>query len=66
MPASDYERPFEPFTTEISGRVLRLLEVKPGSGVIDVAAGTGAFSLAAAASGIHALATDISPGMLGS
>ncbi len=42
----------------------RLVRVGPGTRVIDVAAGTGAFTLAAARQGAEVLATDFSPGML--
>lgn len=44
--------------------VLRLLDVKPGERVIDVAAGTGTFSLLASRAGAEVLATDFSAGMV--
>lgn len=42
----------------------RLVRLGRGSRVIDVAAGTGAFTLAAARRGANVLATDFAPGML--
>lgn len=43
---------------------VRLVYMRPGSRVLDVAAGTGAFTLAAAARGADVLATDFSPEMI--
>jgi hypothetical protein len=43
--AADYEMAFEGLTTQLAADVLGLLGLQPGERVIDVAAGTGAFSL---------------------
>jgi ubiquinone/menaquinone biosynthesis C-methylase UbiE len=62
--ASDYERVFQGLTTQFAAETLRLLALKPGEKVLDVAAGTGAFSLMAARAGAEVLATDFAPGMI--
>jgi ubiquinone/menaquinone biosynthesis C-methylase UbiE len=62
--ASDYEESFEGLTSQFAADVLALLDLKPGDRVIDVAAGTGAFSLLAARAGAEVLATDFAPGMV--
>ncbi len=62
--ASVYERAFEKLTAQFSNEALRLLDLKPGIKVLDVAAGTGSFSLAAARAGGDVLATDFAPGMI--
>jgi ubiquinone/menaquinone biosynthesis C-methylase UbiE len=61
---SSYEETFEPFTRQYAMALLQSLELKSGDKVIDVAAGTGAFSLMAARKGINVLATDFSAGMI--
>ena len=63
--ASVYERAFEKLTSQFSNEALRLLELEPGEKVLDVATGTGSFSLAAARAGGDVVATDFAPGMIG-
>ena len=62
--ASVYESAFEKLTVQFSNEALRQLELKPGEIVLDVAAGTGSFSLAAARAGGDVHATDFAPGMI--
>lgn len=59
-----YEQAFEGLSGRYAVEVLRLLELRPGQRVLDVAAGTGAFSLLAARAGADVLATDFAPGMI--
>jgi len=63
--ASDYERAFEKLTYQFSTEALKQLNMKPGDMVLDVAAGTGSFGLAAARAGGEVLATDFADGMIG-
>jgi ubiquinone/menaquinone biosynthesis C-methylase UbiE len=60
----DYERLVEPLTLPAALQSLDLTDVSPGVCVIDVAAGTGGFAVAAARRGARVLATDIAPGMV--
>jgi ubiquinone/menaquinone biosynthesis C-methylase UbiE len=60
----DYERLVEPLTLPAALQSLDLTEIASGARVIDVAAGTGGFAVAAAARGARVLATDIAPGMV--
>lgn len=62
--AAEYERVFQGLTAQFAAETLRLLALKPGERVLDVAAGTGAFSLMAARAGAEVLATDFAPGMI--
>ena len=62
--ASVYERAFEKLTAQFSNEAIRLLGIKPGERVLDVATGTGSFSLVAARAGNEVLATDLAPGMI--
>lgn len=62
--AADYEKAFEGLTSQFAAEALRLLDLKPGERVLDVAAGTGAFSLLAARAGARVLATDFASGMV--
>ncbi len=62
--ASDYEALFVPFSAEVARRAVALAGIGEGQRYIDVAAGTGAMSLAAHAAGATVIATDFSEGML--
>jgi ubiquinone/menaquinone biosynthesis C-methylase UbiE len=63
--AADYEAFAEPFTRQFAEAALYLSGgVEPGERVLDVAAGTGTLTLAAARAGAKVLATDFSPGMV--
>jgi len=62
--AKTYAAQSEPFTGLFAADALSLVEIGPGVRVLDVAAGTGAASALAAASGASVLATDFSPGMI--
>ncbi|MGE5245150.1 MAG: class I SAM-dependent methyltransferase [Betaproteobacteria bacterium] len=61
--ASEYERSFETLSSQFAADALALLQLRPGERVVDVAAGTGAFSLLAARAGARVLAADFAPGM---
>ncbi len=62
--ALEYEKSFEQLTKQYAAEAVRLLDVKATDNVIDVAAGTGAFSLLAAATGARVIATDFAEGMV--
>ena len=59
-----YGEAFEVLTSQFAKDVMRRLSPQQGEWVIDVAAGTGAFSLAAARAGADVLATDFAEGMV--
>ncbi len=59
-----YEKAFQPFTTQFVEEALRLADLKPGQKVLDVAAGAGALTLAAAKAGANVTAIDFSPKMI--
>jgi SAM-dependent methyltransferase len=62
--AKAYDVSFASLTALFAQDALRLVNVQPGQRILDVAAGTGALSLAAAEAGAEVLATDFSPGMV--
>lgn len=62
--AANYERTAHPFTAQFAEAALARVTLTRGMQVLDVAAGTGALTLAAARSGAYVLATDFSAGMV--
>lgn len=62
--ASGYEDHFAGFTERYADEVLDLLGVRPGTELLDVAAGTGATSVRAAQRGAVVLSTDFAAGMV--
>lgn len=63
--AEPYDRWLAPLTRRFADDVVEALAIGPGTRLLDVAAGTGALALAAAAAGADVLATDFAPGMVG-
>lgn len=64
MDAVGYDAAFAPFTSSFAADAVRMLKISPTDQVLDIAAGSGAFTFAAAASGARVLATDFAPGMV--
>jgi ubiquinone/menaquinone biosynthesis C-methylase UbiE len=62
--AQHYEKTAHPFTARFAETALARVAVTPRSRILDVAAGTGALTLAAARTGAHVVAIDFSPGMV--
>jgi len=62
--ASAYGEAFETLTSQFAEEVISQISPKTGESVLDVAAGTGAFSLRAARLGADVLATDFAEGMV--
>src|SRR5580693_3514085 len=58
--SGDYPRVAER-VTDVGERIVERAGVKPGSQVLDVAAGTGNASIPAARAGAHVVATDLTP-----
>jgi ubiquinone/menaquinone biosynthesis C-methylase UbiE len=62
--ADVYERMFQTFTSQFAREALKQLDIQAGERVLDVATGTGSFSLPAAMQGADVLATDFAAGMI--
>ncbi|HHJ36194.1 MAG TPA: methyltransferase domain-containing protein [Gammaproteobacteria bacterium] len=62
--AAAYGEAFETLTSQFADEVISRLSPKTGETVLDVAAGTGSFSLRAAKLGADVLATDFAEGMV--
>lgn len=62
--APGYDRLTTPLTFRLGEEALRLVDLRPGTRFLDVAAGSGALSLAAARLGARVLAVDMSPTMI--
>jgi SAM-dependent methyltransferase len=62
--AAAYDEWFTPVSSRFAVNALRLLGLEPGERLLDVAAGTGALTLQAAAAGVHVAAVDFAPGMV--
>jgi ubiquinone/menaquinone biosynthesis C-methylase UbiE len=62
--AEQYDAVFAPFTGAFAADLVDRLTIGPHDTVLDVAAGTGAFALRAAARGADVVATDFAPGMV--
>ncbi len=62
--AAVYHDQFEPFTVAYSQSALAMLQLAPGNRVLDVAAGSGAFTILAAQAGAAVTAIDFAPGMV--
>jgi ubiquinone/menaquinone biosynthesis C-methylase UbiE len=62
--AAGYDEFATPLATRLAEDALRLVDVRPGTRFLDVAAGSGALSIPAARLGAQVLAADISPAMI--
>lgn len=62
--ADEYDRWLAPITRRLAEDVVRALDLGPEARLLDVAAGTGSLTLAAAATGAEVLAVDFSPAMV--
>ena len=62
--AAGYDEYVTPTHLPLANEALDHLDLRPGTRFLDVAAGSGALSLAAAQRGAEVLGTDISPGMI--
>jgi ubiquinone/menaquinone biosynthesis C-methylase UbiE len=62
--AAGYDEFVTPLVIPLAEQVLGRVDVRRGTRLLDVAAGTGALSLAGARLGAHVVATDIAPAMI--
>ena len=62
--AAAYDRWFAPLSSRYAVNAVRLLGLRPGQRLLDVAAGTGALTLLAAGAGADVCAVDFAPGMV--
>ncbi len=62
--AAAYHEWFAPLSARFAGNALRLLALRPGERLLDVAAGTGSLALRAARAGVRVCAIDFAPGMV--
>lgn len=62
--AAGHDEFVTPLVIPLAEQILRRVDLRPGARLLDVAAGTGALSLAAARLGAHVVATDVAPGMV--
>jgi ubiquinone/menaquinone biosynthesis C-methylase UbiE len=62
--AAGYDEYVTPTHLPLANEALDRIDIRPGARFLDVAAGSGALSLAAARRGAQVLGTDISPGMV--
>ena len=63
--ARSYDEGFVPFTSQFAEMALSMAAIVKGEKVLDVAAGSGALTMAAARMGADVLGTDFSPAMIG-
>lgn len=62
--ATGYDELITPLTIPLTEEALGRVDIHPGVRLLDVAAGSGALSIAAARLGAEVVATDIAPGMI--
>lgn len=62
--AAGFDRYVTPETVALAEATLPLLDIRPGTRLLDVAAGTGSLSMPAARLGASVVATDLSPAMI--
>ncbi len=62
--AAGYDEFVTPLVIPLAEQILGRVDVRPGMRLLDVAAGTGALSVAAARLGANVVATDVAPGMI--
>lgn len=62
--AAGYDEFVTPMNIPLAQEALRLVDLRPGTRLLDVAAGSGALGISAARLGARVLATDLSPAMV--